>query len=183
MPRSSRLSCFSISSRRLGRERLALELLPVLLDLLGDVVGDAELLLDRLELLPEEVLALALVDLAPRHPRDLLLDGQDADLAPEDLEDRLQPVDARERLEDLLRLVELQVEVRGGEVGEAGRVVEARGDEHHLGRDRLARGPTAFSRPSFTARRSASTSSVAGCAGSGSGILTALARSDGLSWT
>ncbi len=43
--------------------------------------------------------------------------------------------------------------------------------------------PTAFSRPSFTARRSASTSSVEECAASGSGILTALARSDGLSWT
>ena len=123
---------------RLLRDRLLLDLLLVVLDLLGELLALAELRLDRLELLAEEVLALALVHLALRGGGDLLLHRQHVDLAREELVDLAEPLDRVEGLEDRLRLLELEVEVRRGEVGEARRVVEVRGDDHHLGRDVLA---------------------------------------------
>ncbi len=126
--------------RHLLGNLLLLELLPVAGDLVREVVGVAELLLDRLELLPQEVLALRLVDLPARRPGDLLLHRQDADLPPQDLENGAQALDRGNRLEDPLRLLHLQLEVRGGEVGEARGVFEAGRDEHHLLRDLLAEG-------------------------------------------
>ena len=112
--------------RGLLGDLLLRDLLAVRRDLLGEVLGLAELLLDRLELLAQEVLALALVDLALGGAGDLLLDRQDAHLAPQDLEDGLEALDGRDRLEDLLGLLDLELEVRGREVREARGLVEAR---------------------------------------------------------
>ena len=85
--RSSRLICFSISSLRLRRDLLLVDLLAVVLDLLGELFAFAELRLDRLELLAQEVLALRLVHLALRGGGDLLLHGQQVDLARQELVD------------------------------------------------------------------------------------------------
>ncbi len=98
----------------------------------------AELVLDRLELLAEEELALALVHLAARLHRDLLLHGQQLDLAQQQLADSFQPRERRRGLEDPLRLGYLEVQVAGRQVGQPAGIVEVGGDDHHLGRDALA---------------------------------------------
>ena len=72
---------------RLGRDLLLFDLLPVVLDVLGDVFAFAELRLDRFQLLAQEVLALRLVHLALRRGGDLLLHGEQVDLAREQLVD------------------------------------------------------------------------------------------------
>ena len=78
----------------LFRQLGLLDLLAELAHVLGAVVGLAELALDRLELLPQEVLALGLVDLAAHVGLDLLLHGQELDLLAERLIDALDPLRA-----------------------------------------------------------------------------------------
>ena len=117
-----------------------LGLLDLLLDL-GEVVAAflavAELLLDRLHLLVQVVLALRLLHLTLDAAPDLPLDLQHGDLALHQREDALQPLGDRGDLEDLLLLGDLDGEMRGDGVGELGIVLDlARGAEH-LGRDLL----------------------------------------------
>ena len=107
-------------------------------ELFGDLLAFAELLLDRPELLAEVVLPLRLVHLAAGLRRDLLLHRQDGDLFGEVVVDEPQALDRIGRFQDLLRLLELQVEVGRGEVRQARRVVEVPGDDHHFRRDALA---------------------------------------------
>ena len=80
--RSSRLICRSSSSLAASASFLSSRLLTPAADLLGEVVALAELLLDRLELLAQEVLALRLVHLVARVGGDLLLHGEQLHLAP-----------------------------------------------------------------------------------------------------
>ncbi len=95
----------------------------------GALVGLAELLLDRLELLAQEVLALGAVHLGldlrldPRPQRDQLV------LAREQLEQAPQPLREVALLEQLLALLGLDPERAGDHVRELGRVVEVR-DRH-----------------------------------------------------
>ena len=103
------------------------ELGPVLV---GDLHLLAKLLLDRLELLAEEVLALGLVDPLRRFVADLLAEleiGQDLPHPSEELADPLPQV---EGLEDLDFLGEGELGSVGGEVGELGGVVHPK---HPLG--------------------------------------------------
>jgi hypothetical protein len=113
----------------LGRERLR-ELLEV-----GPALLVAELLLDRLHLLVEPVLALVRLAL-PLDPRlELLLDLQELDLGEQRAVDPLEPRRHRHRLEQLLALLELELQRRHQHVREAVRVLERVDREQHLGRD------------------------------------------------
>ncbi len=119
---------------------LLFDLLAVVLHLFGELLALAELGLNGFQLLAEKVLALRFVHLALRGGGDLLLHGEKVDLTVQELVDFLQPLDRIDGLEDLLGLFELEIEVRRGQVREAGRIVEVRGDDHDLGRDVLAEG-------------------------------------------
>ena len=129
---SSRFS--SRSSRLLDvlGQVLLLDLLEQLVDLGLLVVGLAELLLDRLQLLAEEELALALVDLARDLRLDLRAELRHLDLAAQDQRDPAQPLLDVGSLEQLLALLGLQAQRRGDQVGERGRVVDVRGGELQL---------------------------------------------------
>ena len=113
-------------------QALLLDLLPQLVDLGLLVVGLAELRLDRLQLLSEEELALALVDLAGDLRLDLRAELRHLDLAAEDQRDLPQPLLDVGRLEQLLPLLGLQPQRRGDQVGERCRVVDVRGRELQL---------------------------------------------------
>src|SRR6185436_7833022 len=77
---------------------------PVARDFLGELLAFAELLLDRFELLAQEILPLTSVHLAARLRRDLLLHGEHLDLARHHVADPAQTIDRIDRLEDALRL-------------------------------------------------------------------------------
>ena len=137
-----------------------LGLLDLLLDL-GEIVAAllavAELLLDRLHLLVQVILALRLLHLALDAAPDLALDLQHGDLALHQREDALQPLGDRSDLEDLLLLGDLDREMRGDGVGELGIVLDlARGAEH-LGRDLLVELHVALE---LRTRRSATSASI-----------------------
>ncbi len=121
----------------LVRQLLGGDQVAVALDLLVDVVGVAELLLDLLELLAQQVLALRLVELPLDLRADLALHLQERDLVLEVLVDGPQALLDVDRFERLLGLLRFEVEVGGDEVREAGAVLERGGDEHDLRRDRL----------------------------------------------
>ncbi len=124
-----------LAHRRLGDvlgQVLALELLDQLVDLGLVVVGLAELFLDRLQLLSEEELALALVDLARDLRLDLRAELRHLELTPEDRGDAAQPLPDVGGLEQLLPLLGLQAQRRSDQVGERGRVVDVRGCQLEL---------------------------------------------------
>ena len=124
-----------LARRRLGGvlgQVLGRELLEQLVDLGLVVVDLAELLLDRLQLLTEEELALGLVDLARDLRLDLRAELRHLDLAPEDRRDPAQPLLDVGRLEQLLPLVRLQPQRRRDQVRERGRVVDVGGGELQL---------------------------------------------------
>ena len=143
--------------RRLGRHRRhQLELLQLGVDLLARFLGHlgssdlllelfhvgaffavAELLLDRLDLLVQVVLALALLHLTLDAPTDALFDLQDVDLVLELLEQFLQPLVDREQVEHRLLVLELQRQVRGDRVGQAPCVVDAGDGREDLRRNLL----------------------------------------------
>ena len=110
----------------------------VLAHFLGDVAVVAELLLDRLELLAQVVLALAAVHLAARLKRDLLLHGQELDLSSQKPMDSPQASERIEGREDLLRLAPWQVEIAGCEIREPPGLFEVGGEDHDLRGDLLA---------------------------------------------
>ena len=92
------------------RERLRAHLLlvrepPVFGDLLGDIATVSELLVDRFELLPQVVLALAAVHFTPSLHRDLLLHREQLHLSRQEPVDPAQASEGIERREDLLGLV------------------------------------------------------------------------------
>ena len=97
---------------------------------LGDfrlvLVDLAELLLDRLQLLAEEELALALVDLARDLRLDLRAELRHLELAVQDPGDRAQALLDVDDLEQLLPLLGLQAQRRRDQVAERARVVDVR---------------------------------------------------------
>src|SRR6476646_4837356 len=117
-----------------------LGLLDLLLDL-GEVVAAflavAKLLLDRLHLLVQVVLALRLLHLTLDAAPDLLLDLEHRDLALHQREHALEPLGDRGDLEYLLLLGDLDGEVRGDCVRQLRIVLDLASGAEHLGRDLL----------------------------------------------
>ena len=89
----------------------------------------AELVLDRLELLAQDPLALSLLHLGVDLALDLGADRDDVELAGEDLGQPAQPLRDVDLLEQRLPLLGLDPERAGDQVAERGRVVEV-GDRH-----------------------------------------------------
>ena len=106
------------------------------LGLLGVVL--AELALDRLELLAEDVLALGLVHLGLDLGLDPALELEDLDLAGEEVADELQALDDVDRLEELLALLGRHVRAVGDHVGQQARLGDVAGGDGRLRRDRRA---------------------------------------------
>ena len=110
-----------------------LELLAQLRDLGLLGVALAELLLDRLQLLAQEVLALAAIHLRLHLRLDLRPELEHLELAREDRRDGAQPLLDVDLFEDLLPFLRLdRAERRGDEVAERARVVDVRGGELQL---------------------------------------------------
>ena len=130
--RSSRASSRSAALRASSRQLELVEPLAQLVrvGLLG--IALAELLLDRLQLLAEEELALALLELRLHLRLDLRAELEDLELAVEDLRDLAQPLLGVGELEDQLLLLGLQPEGGGDEVAEAAGVVDVRGRDLEL---------------------------------------------------
>ena len=84
----------------------------------------AQLLLDRLHLLVEIILALRLLHLALDARADALLDLQHRDLALHQAEHLLQPLGDGRRLQDRLLVGDLDREMRSHRIGELGVVVD-----------------------------------------------------------
>ena len=136
MVRSFFSSPLAFSRASLRKPRL-LDALLQLGDLVATVLGLAKLLLDRLHLLVEIVLALRLLHLTLDAVADLLLDLQHADLAFHQAEDALEPLGDRIELEQLLLLGDLERQMRGDRVGELGRLLDLVDRDDHLGRHLL----------------------------------------------
>jgi hypothetical protein len=117
-----------------------LDLVDALLDfggLVAAVLGLAQLLLDRLELFVEVVLALALLHLPLDAVADLLLDLQHADLGLHEGVDALQPLGDRGDLQQFLLVGDLDLQVRGDRVGQLAGIVDLVDRHQHLGRNLL----------------------------------------------
>ena len=125
---SSRVAALRTSSGRSSSSSRAAQL--VQLGLLR--VALAELVLDRLQLLAEVELALALLELGLHLRLDLRPELEHLELAVQDQRDLAQPrLDVR-LLEQRLLLLGLQAEGRGDQVAERARVVDVRGGELEL---------------------------------------------------
>ncbi len=101
------------------------------------LVAVAQLLLDRLQLLVQIVLALGLLHLALDAAADALLHLQHADLAFHEGEDALEAMDDALGLQQLLLLGDLQAEMGGDRVGELALVLDLVDRDQHLRRDLL----------------------------------------------
>ena len=117
-----------------------LDLLAELVDLGLLRVVLAQLALDRLELLAEDVLPLGLVHLGLDLALDLPLELEDLDLAGEERGDELQPLLDVDRLEQLLALLGRHVGAVGHHVGEEAGLGDVAGGDGGLGRHRGAVG-------------------------------------------
>ena len=122
----------------LGHARL-LDLLAQLVDLGLLRVVLAQLALDGLELLAQDVLALGLVHLGLDLGLDLALQLEDLDLAAEEARDELQPLGDVDRLEQLLALLGGHVRAVGDHVGEQARLGDVARRDGGLRRHRRAR--------------------------------------------
>ena len=111
-----------LGARLLGQQELA-ELLPKLADLLAGVVV-AELLLNGLELLAQEHLALALTELLLNLTLDVFLGFEQADLSLHVHEHAAQALFHAERFQQPLLLGHGELDVAGHEVGEAPGVLD-----------------------------------------------------------
>src|SRR5882672_8008278 len=105
---------------------------------LGALVVVAELLLDGLHLLAQDVFALRLVEGLLDLALDLLLQLEDLVLLREEDTEEAQPLDDRLLLEELLALLEGQVRAGRDEVREVGRIVGVLRGHRELGQDRAA---------------------------------------------
>ncbi len=103
---NSRLTSLRDVLRQLER----VELRPQLVEL-GAALALAQLVLDRLHLLAQEHLALAIADLRLHLALDLLLGVEDVELTLDVGEHQAQPLLDRERLEQLLALLRREVEI------------------------------------------------------------------------
>ena len=125
---SSRSAAFSESSGSSS----AVEPLAQLVDLRLLGVALAELVLDRLQLLAEEELALALLHLRLDLRLDLRPELQNLELAVQDRRDLAQPLLDVHELEQPLLLLGLDAHRRGDQVAERARVLDVRGGELQL---------------------------------------------------
>ena len=125
---SSRFAAFSASSGRFASSIRVAQLLE--LGLLR--VALAELVLDRLHLLAQEVLALRLLHLRLDLRLDLRAELEHLELAAQDRRRRAQPLLDVDQLEELLLLLGLEPQRRGDEVREHARVVDVGGGELEL---------------------------------------------------
>ena len=100
----------------------------------GILAAVAELLVDGLDLLAQEVVLLLLVHLLLGGVLDAQLHGRDLGLAGELVVDELEPLDRIYALEDVLGVLELEPEARGHEVGKASGLVDVLDDVQELGR-------------------------------------------------
>ena len=107
--------------RHLGRHDLLAEVVEVA----AGLVDLAQLLLDRLELLAQDVLALVAPHLLLHLGVDLLADLQHLVLARQELQHLAQARLEVEGLQHVLLLVDLHVQVRGDEVGQLPRLDDA----------------------------------------------------------
>ena len=98
----------------------------------------AELSLDRLELLAQDVLALGLVHLGLDLGLDPTLQLEDLDLVGEEVRDELEARHDVDRLEHLLALLGGHVRAVGDHVGQQARLADVAGGDRRLGRDRRA---------------------------------------------
>src|SRR5439155_3926710 len=98
----------------------------------------AELLLDRLHLLAEDVLALRLVEGLLDLALDLRLELEDLVLLGEEDRDELEPLDHRGHFEELLTLLEREVRARRDEVREMRGILGVLRGHRELGKDRAA---------------------------------------------
>ena len=105
-------------------QRDGVELLAQLVGLRGGLVELAQLAADRLELLAQDELALALVDLRLDLVLDLRADRDDLELAREDVDQAAQAQGDVDLLEQPLLLLALQAQRAGDEVAERARVVD-----------------------------------------------------------
>ena len=94
----------------------------------------AELLLDRLQLLAQHVLALALVELALRLLADLARQLQHLDAVRQELDDAIEPVANLQRFENRLLLGRLDVDEPADHVGERARRLDVLQRRRELGR-------------------------------------------------
>ncbi len=120
------------SLRDLLRQLERLEPLAQLGDLRLLRVGLAELLLDRLQLLAQEELALPLVELGLHLRLDLRAELEHLELAVQDQRDLAQPRFDVDELEQRLLLLGLQPQRRRDEVAERARVVDVGGRDLQL---------------------------------------------------
>ena len=111
---------------RLLRHADGLDPLAQLLDLVRRLVHVAELLLDRLHLLVEVVLALALLHLPLHAAANTLLDLKEIDLLLDTRNQMLQPLARVVNFENRLLLFDLHREVSGDGIGEPCRVLDIR---------------------------------------------------------
>ena len=110
-------------------QRDRVQLLAQLLDLGLGRVALAQLLLDRLELLAQHVLALGAVELGLHLRLDARADRRDLELAREHLGEPVQPLADVELLQQRLLLLGLDPQRAGDQVGERRGVVQV-GDRH-----------------------------------------------------
>ena len=93
-------------------------------------VALAQLLLNRLELLAQVVLALILVELGLHLRLDLVAQFEQLDLAPQDDDQLFQPRAHVERRQQILRLLDRDFQIRGDHVGEPAGLAHLH--RHHL---------------------------------------------------
>ena len=98
----------------------------------------AELLLDRLHLLAQDVFALGLVHLGLDLGLDAALELEHLDLLGEELAGQAQPIGHVDRLEQLLALLGRHLGAVGGHVGQQPAVDDVACGDRHLRRDRRA---------------------------------------------
>ncbi len=103
------------------------------------LVGVAQLALDGLQLLPQVVLALVLVDGLAHARLQLLSQLQDVEFADDQLRQHLQALARRALLEHGLLLGHVDIEVGGDQVGQPARVVDVHGDDLQFVAERLGR--------------------------------------------
>ena len=98
-------------------------------DLFLKLVALAQLLLDGLHLLAEEILALMLVHFALGLGRDPRLDVEDLDLLGQVIVDFFEAGDRIDDFEDRLGFGDLELEVGPGQVGQPAGLLHVRGDD------------------------------------------------------